>query len=111
MDETATDLLEVEVTCPDETLALAIARACVGERLAACAGVGGSVRSLYRWEGAIQDEPETVLRLKTTRACFDALSRRITALHPYEVPAILAFPVAAANAAFADWLRTETAGR
>jgi len=108
MDRPATDLIEVEVTCPDDTSALVIARACIEERLAACAGVGGSLRSLYRWDGAIQDESETVLRLKTTRDRFDALSRRVAALHPHEVPAILAFPVAAANAAYANWLRAET---
>jgi len=108
MDQPATDLLEVEVTCPDDASALTIAQACIEERLAACAGVGGSVRSLYRWDGGIRDDTETLLRLKTTRDRFDALSRRVMALHPYEVPAILAIPIAAANAAYANWLRAET---
>ncbi len=103
-----TDLWEVEVTCPDADTAAAIARTCVAERLAACAQVWPGLRSLYRWQGAVADEPEVALRLKTTAVRFDALAARIRALHPYEVPAIQAVAVAAATPDFAAWVHAET---
>lgn len=103
-----TDLWEVDVTCPDADTAAAIAHACVAERLAACAQVWPGLRSLYRWQGAIADDPEVALRLKTTSARFEALAARIRALHPYEVPAIQAVAVVAATPDFADWVRAET---
>ena len=103
-----TGLLEVEVTCPDAEVASAIARACIEARLAACAQVWPGLRSLFSWQGAVADEAEVALRLKTTEARFDALAACIRALHPYEVPAIQGLPVTAATDDFADWVRAET---
>jgi periplasmic divalent cation tolerance protein len=103
------DALVVLVTTPTPERAAEIARAVVEERLAACGNVIPGLRSIYRWEGAIQDEAEALLLLKTTRARFEALKERILALHPYQVPEVIALPVAAGSAPYLAWIGGETA--
>jgi periplasmic divalent cation tolerance protein len=103
-----TDALVVLVTTPSPDRAAEIARAVVEERLAACGNVVPGLRSIYRWEGKVQDEPEALLVLKTTRARFEALRDRVLALHPYEVPEVIALPVEAGSARYLAWIAAET---
>jgi periplasmic divalent cation tolerance protein len=81
-------------TFPDAETAARIARVLVEERLAACANLVPTVRSIYRWKDAIQDDAETLAIIKTTADRYAALAARIAELHPYEVPEILALPLA-----------------
>ena len=104
-----TDALVVLVTAPTAEKAAEIARVVVEERLAACGNVVPGLRSIYRWEGRIQDDAEALLVLKTTRARFDALRDRVLALHPYEVPEVIALPVEAGSARYLAWIGAETA--
>ncbi len=104
-----TDALVVLVTTPTPERAAEIARALVDERLAACGNVVPGLRSIYRWEGTIEDEPEALLVLKTTRARFDALRERVLALHPYAVPEVLGLAVEAGSAPYLAWIAAETA--
>src|SRR5512139_2278609 len=103
-----TDALVVLVTTPSPERAAEIARALVEERLAACGNVVPGLRSIYRWEGKVQDDQEALLVLKTTRARFEALRARVIALHPYEVPEVLALPVEAGSARYLAWIAAET---
>ena len=103
-----TDALVVLVTAPSAEQAAALARALVEARLAACGNVVPGLRSIYRWEGRVQDEPEALLVLKTTRDRLEALRERVLALHPYDVPEVLALPVEAGSAAYLAWLAAET---
>lgn len=103
-----TDALVVLVTVPTHERAAEMARALVEERLAACGNVVPGLRSIYRWEGKVEDEPEALLLLKTTRARFDALRERVLALHPYEVPEVVAVPVEAGSAPYLAWIAGET---
>jgi periplasmic divalent cation tolerance protein len=103
-----TEALVVLVTAPDAERAAAIARALVEERLVACGNVVPGLRSIYRWEGKVEDAAEALLVLKTTRGRFDALRERILALHPYQVPEVLAVPVLAGSAAYLAWIAAET---
>jgi periplasmic divalent cation tolerance protein len=103
-----TDALVVLVTTPSPERAAEIARAVVDERLAACGNVVPGLRSIYRWEGKVQDEEEALLVLKTTRARFEALRDRVLALHPYEVPEVIALPVEAGSARYLAWIADET---
>ena len=103
-----TDALVVLVTTPSPERAAEIARAVVEERLAACGNVVPGLRSIYRWEGKVHDDAEALLVLKTTRARFEALRDRVFALHPYEVPEVIALPVEAGSARYLAWLATET---
>src|SRR5512144_2282360 len=104
-----TDALVVLVTAPTPERAAEIARALVEERLAACGNVVPGVRSIYRWEGKVEDEAEALLVLKTTQARFEALRERVLALHPYAVPEVLALPVVAGSAPYLAWSAAETA--
>lgn len=100
-----TDALLVLVTAPSAEVAADLARALVEARVAACGNVVPGLRSIYRWEGKVQDEPEALLLLKTTRDRFEALRDEVLRRHPYQVPEVLALPVEAGSAAYLDWLR------
>ena len=99
-----TDAIVVLVTTPSAEVAASIARALVEERLAACGNVLPGVRSIYRWEGKVQEEGEVLLLLKTQRKRFAELRDRVLALHPYEVPEVIALPVEAGSDAYLDWI-------
>ncbi len=86
----AAEALVVLVTAPSAEKAAELGRALVSERLAACANVVPGIRSIYWWEGKVEDEPEALVLLKTTRARFEALRDRVLALHPYQVPEVVA---------------------
>jgi periplasmic divalent cation tolerance protein len=105
----ATDALVVLVTAPSADEAARLARALVEERLAACGNVVPGLRSIYRWKGAVQEDGEALLLLKTTRARFEALRARVLALHPYEVPEVIAVGVEAGSAPYLAWIAAETA--
>jgi periplasmic divalent cation tolerance protein len=103
----ADDVVVVLVTCPDEDSAATIARALVEERLAACVNVGGGVRSIYRWQGKVEESDERLLVVKARADRLEALAARVAALHPYDVPEVLALPVRGGLAPYLDWVRSE----
>ena len=98
------EVVVVLSTFPTPEKASEIARVLVDEQLAACVNLVPAVRSIYRWQGAVQDEPETLAIIKTTRAGYDALAKRLLDLHPYEVPEVLELPIASGHAAYLDWV-------
>jgi periplasmic divalent cation tolerance protein len=81
-----------------------IAEALVEERLAACVNVLPGVRSIYRWKGAVEREEERLLVVKTRADRFAALRDRVLALHPYEVPEVVAVTIEAGSPAYLRWL-------
>ena len=97
------DALVVLVTVPINRSA-ALARTLVAERRAACVNQLPGVRSTYVWDGRIEEVDEVLLMIKTTRAGYAALERRVRELHPYEVPEVLAVPVAAGLDRYLDWV-------
>jgi periplasmic divalent cation tolerance protein len=99
-----TEAVVVLVTAPTVESAAEMARALVEEGLAACGNVIPGVRSIYRWAGAIHDDPEAVLLLKTDRRLVAALKERLPALHPYQVPELLALPVEEGVPPYLAWL-------
>ncbi|HUZ72019.1 MAG TPA: divalent-cation tolerance protein CutA [Stellaceae bacterium] len=100
----------VYVTATDAAEAERIGRAVVTERLAACANVLAGTRSIYWWEGAVQEAAEAVLILKTTAERLAALMARVRELHSYHCPCIEALPVADGNPDFLAWVERETGG-
>ncbi|GIX08229.1 MAG: divalent cation tolerance protein [Candidatus Poribacteria bacterium] len=102
------EFLVVLVTAPDAETADRIAQVLLEERLIACANRIVGVRSQYWWEDALEEATEALLLLKTTRDRWERLLVRIGELHPYEVPEVLALPVAFGSAAYLDWVRSET---
>lgn len=94
--------------CPDTATADKIARELVERRLAACVNIMPACRSLYQWQGAVESAEEIPLLIKTTAALYPALQAAIQALHPYEVPEIIALPIAHGLPAYLDWVAAET---
>ena len=105
-----TGYVSVYMTAASADEAERIAEILVGERLAACVNILGSINSVYRWQGAVQREVEVAMLAKTRAALFDALSARVRALHSYETPCIVAWPVEAGDAGYMAWISAETGG-
>ncbi len=93
---------------PDRASAENLARLLVEHRLAACVNVLSPCRSVYRWKGKVEDAEEFPVLIKTTRERYPALETAIRKNHPYELPEIIAFPLAAGLQAFVDWVASET---
>lgn len=107
-----TDKLLMLVTCGSAREGRKIAKAVVGERLAACVNVvGAPVESIYRWEGKISSAKEILLLIKTTRGRFQKLRDRILELHSYDVPEIIAVPIAAGSKKYLDWIAESVVAR
>ena len=103
-----TEYIIVFITAPNEEESAKIGHALVGERLAACVNIIRSVRSIYRWQGRIEDEQEVLMIVKTKRALFERLHERVKELHSYAVPEIIALPLVEGDAKYLDWLGQET---
>lgn len=95
-------------TCPDEAVAERIATALVEEHLAACVNRIPGIASIYRWKGQVSRDNECLLLIKTTRDRFDALRDRIVALHPSELPEVIAVDIALGLERYLDWIESET---
>jgi periplasmic divalent cation tolerance protein len=102
------DALELHITAPNAEEAAKLARALVEERLCACVNIVSNVRSIYRYENKIWDEPEVLCVAKTRPALFERVCARIMELHPYDVPEILAFNVDEGSPAYLLWLSEST---
>ena len=96
--------LVVLVTLPPER-AQELARTLVTERLAGCVNILPGIQSIYRWDGEVAEDPESLLLIKTVGEQYPALEARIKSLHPYEVPEIVAVPFDRASPEFQSWLR------
>ncbi len=106
-----TGCLLVYVTMPDTPSARVFCETLVRERFAACANILGGAESVYWWQGNLETAAETVCLFKTSRERFPAFLEKAKALHPYDVPCIVAWPLEAGNGDFLDWIGTETIPR
>jgi periplasmic divalent cation tolerance protein len=93
---------------PDRESAEKLAHALIDQRLAACINILSPCRSVFRWKGKVEDAEEFPMLIKTTRERYPALERAIRAGHPYELPEIIAVPLAAGLPAYLDWVADET---
>ncbi len=100
------DVRLVLCTFPDLETARRIGRLLVEEALAACINLVPGVESIYCWQGEVATEAEVLGVLKTTADGLQALERRLVALHPYEVPEVVALKPEAVSPSYAEWLRT-----
>ena len=96
--------LIVLCTVPDPSCAEQIAGALVDERLAACVNILPGVTSVYSWQGKRETDREVVLIIKTRQGVYQNLEQRIVALHPYELPEIVAVPLVDGLAGYLGWI-------
>ena len=99
------------VTAPDGEFAEGLARKLLADRLAACVNIIPGLRSLYWWEGEVQDSEELLMLIKARREDVDAVVSRVKELHPYEVPEVIATDVVAGLDAYLTWVHAETERR
>lgn len=94
----------VLTNCPDEATADRIALALVEQGLAACVNRSSPVHSVYRWQGSVERATEVPLSIKTTRERYAEVEQALLHLHPYDVPEIIALPIAAGHAPYLRWI-------
>ncbi|HIG87779.1 MAG TPA: divalent-cation tolerance protein CutA [Planctomycetes bacterium] len=103
-------LLLVFSTAPDEEVARSLAQALVEEGLAACVTALPGASSTYSWQGRMETSSEVQLLIKTSKSRLAELEQRLCALHPFEVPELLAVEVVGGLPAYLDWVRASVEG-
>ena len=98
----------VHCSCPDESVAARIAEALVQARLAACVQQVPGVHSTYMWEGRTEHATEVLLLVKTVHDRLDAVIATVRALHPYELPELLAVEARGGLPAYLDWVAAQS---
>jgi periplasmic divalent cation tolerance protein len=98
----------VFITAPEEEEAANIAHALVEARLAGCVNIVKNIRSIYRWEGKIEDEKEVLMIAKTEKEHFKSLEQKVKELHSYTVPEVIAVPIAEGSPDYLQWLKNVT---
>jgi periplasmic divalent cation tolerance protein len=101
-------MLVVITNLPDMKSAHVISRELIARQLAACVNILPAVHSIYRWQGKIEEAAEVTLVIKTTAARYDALEQAIVELHPYDIPEVIALPIARGLPAYLDWVSHES---
>jgi len=102
-------MIEFHVTYACEAEAVRAASSAIDKNLAACANIVPDIRSLYRWQGRVKNETETLAIFKTSAKRADALAALLESGHPYDTPAIIRHENVTANSAYEDWIAQETA--
>ena len=102
------DCCEVIITAENADWLADYTRRLVDDRLAACGQNIAPIRSIYRWEGAVQDEGEARVALHTRASLVPAIIERTNADHPYDVPCVIAVPIVQGNPGYLDWVREST---
>ena len=102
------EIIIVFTHVPNSACAENIARALIASKLAACVNISSPVVSIYHWQGQIEQAQEVGLIIKTSCQAYPALATKLQALHPYELPEIVAIPVTQGLPAYLDWVRSET---
>jgi periplasmic divalent cation tolerance protein len=101
-------ICEVIITADSEDWLVSFTRSLVEDRLVACGQHVGPIRSIYRWDGTVNDDRETRVALHTRASLVQQVIERTRQAHPYEVPCILAFPIQAGNPDYVQWVISET---
>jgi len=102
------DQLFVYITAKNAEQARTIGRALIERKLAACVNIYENVQSIYRWEGAVCEDSEAVLIVKTRKPLLDTLINSVKELHTYSCPCIVALPIVGGNRDYLDWIVAET---
>ena len=96
------------ITAPNEDEAATIARSLIDARLAACVNIVKNIRSVYTWQGNVEDDSEVLMIVKTRKDRFNALSAKVRELHSYDVPEVIALPVIDGSEEYLKWIQEST---
>lgn len=103
--QTGSEFVFIYTPLPDMAAAEGLARALVGDRLAACVNIYPGIVSVYEWKGEMETSAEVVAFVKTRRALVAETMAAMRKLHPYEVPAFLVLPIEGGNEDYLKWAR------
>lgn len=103
-EPSTSNILVAFMTAPNREEARLIARTVVEERLAACCNIAGAVESIYQWQGKVEEAEEVLVIIKTTRERFPDLQRRVTELHSYDIPELIAMPITEGLPGYLEWV-------
>jgi periplasmic divalent cation tolerance protein len=98
------DFIIIFVTAGSAVEAEHLARTLVEERLAACVNRVKSVKSVYRWQGNVEESEEELLIIKSRKELFASVEKRVSELHSYSVPEVIALPIIQGSQAYLHWL-------
>jgi periplasmic divalent cation tolerance protein len=98
------EFLQITTTTDSKELAMQIAEKLVGKKIAACVQVSGPITSIYEWKGKIENAEEWYCVIKTRKNLYQKVEEAIKALHPYEIPEIIALPILEGNKDYLDWI-------
>ena len=101
-------LIQISTSCPNQALAEQIGSGLINQGLAACVQIFPGIRSIYHWQGKLEQADEVVLHIKTIYSRFDEIKSYILSQHSYELPEIVAVEICAALPAYADWLQSQS---
>ncbi len=101
-----TDFIVTLCTCPDQTTAETIAHSLVDGKHAACVNILPGMKSVYRWKDQVESADEHLLIIKSQAESFPGIENAIRSRHPYELPEIIALPIAAGFPEYLNWMRT-----
>jgi len=104
----STGYIIVLITSPSAQVGEQIAQAILKEKLAACVNIIPAIHSIYAWKGKMQNDEEALLVVKSRAELFEQLVPAVKAVHPYEVPEIIALPLILGSQDYLDWITTET---
>ena len=99
----------IYITAATRDEAVSIGRTLVESRLAACANVLAGITSIYWWEGAVTEDDEVSLLVKTREELVDKVVEKVKEIHSYDCPCVVSFPISGGNPAFLEWIDAETA--
>ena len=105
------DVTVLLCTVPTEEVGANLAKTLVDEQRVACVNIIPGVRSIYRWKGEVCDDAELLMVMKTVRSRVEEVSQRVSELHPYETPELVALPMVGGLEAYLGWVREQAVGR
>ncbi|XP_056136593.1 protein CutA homolog [Lampris incognitus] len=92
------------VTCPNDAVAKDLARGIVEKKLAACVNIVPAIKSVYEWQGKIEEDSEVLLMIKTRSSKVPALAEYVRSNHPYEVAEVISLPIDQGNPPYLKWI-------
>ncbi|ACI20978.1 MULTISPECIES: divalent-cation tolerance protein CutA [Thermodesulfovibrio] len=102
------DYIVVLITAPNEDEAVKISKILVEEKLAACVNILKDIRSIYFWQGKIEDEQEVLMIVKTKSELFEELEKKVKSLHSYTVPEIIGIKIKKGSESYLNWISEVT---
>lgn len=99
--------LFIYITCKDKQQAQSIAKQLIAEKLVACANIIEGMTAIYEWQGELIEDTESILIVKSKASLFSLIEKAVLALHTYDIPCIVAYPIVEGHLPYLDWVEKQ----